>query len=73
MSEFIVKPLDENTWPDFARLVEKHNGVWGGWLKAIPRTSKVDRSQHLFFTMGRSRCLSVRGFNERVDSERTIG
>lgn len=30
MSDFIVKPLDESTWPDFARLVEKHNGVWGG-------------------------------------------
>ncbi len=30
MSNFIVKPLDESTWPDFARLVEKHNGVWGG-------------------------------------------
>ena len=30
MSDLIVKPLDENTWPDFARLVEKHNGVWGG-------------------------------------------
>ena len=25
-----VKPLDADTWPDFARLVEKHNGVWGG-------------------------------------------
>jgi hypothetical protein len=25
-----VKALDETTWPDFARLVEKHNGVWGG-------------------------------------------
>jgi GNAT superfamily N-acetyltransferase len=30
MTDFIVKPLDESTWPDFARLVEKHNGVWGG-------------------------------------------
>ncbi len=30
MAEFSVKPLDEGTWPDFARLVEKHNGVWGG-------------------------------------------
>ena len=30
MSNFTVKPLDEHTWPDFARLVEKHNGVWGG-------------------------------------------
>jgi GNAT superfamily N-acetyltransferase len=25
-----VRPLDEATWPDFARLVESHNGVWGG-------------------------------------------
>lgn len=36
MSEFIVKHLDENTWPDFARLVEKHNGIWGGcWCMAF--------------------------------------
>jgi hypothetical protein len=26
-SPLIVKALDEMTWPDFARLVEKHNGV----------------------------------------------
>lgn len=25
-----TKPLNETTWPDFARLVEAHNGVWGG-------------------------------------------
>ena len=25
-----MRPLDETTWPDFARLVERHNGVWGG-------------------------------------------
>jgi GNAT superfamily N-acetyltransferase len=30
MAGFSVRPLDESTWPDFARLVEKHNGVWGG-------------------------------------------
>ena len=30
MSGFRTKPLDETTWPDFARLAEKHNGVWGG-------------------------------------------
>jgi len=36
MSDFTVKPLDESTWPDFARLVEKHNGVWGGcWCMAF--------------------------------------
>lgn len=30
VSNFIVKPLEKSTWPDFVRLVEKHNGVWGG-------------------------------------------
>lgn len=25
-----VRPLDEDTWPAFARLVEANNGVWGG-------------------------------------------
>jgi len=30
MTSFDVRPLDEATWPDFARLVERHNGVWGG-------------------------------------------
>jgi GNAT superfamily N-acetyltransferase len=28
--DFTVKPLSQRTWPDFERLVEKHNGVWGG-------------------------------------------
>lgn len=30
MSEYAIKALNESTWPDFARLVEKNNGVWGG-------------------------------------------
>ena len=31
-----VKPLSSKTWPDFAKLVEKHNGVWGGcWCMAF--------------------------------------
>jgi len=30
VTDFVVKPLDPTTWGDFARLVEKHNGVWGG-------------------------------------------
>lgn len=30
MSDFSVRCLDETTWPDFAALVERHNGVWGG-------------------------------------------
>jgi hypothetical protein len=30
MKRYRTKPLDTNTWPDFARLVEANNGVWGG-------------------------------------------
>ena len=30
MSRLQARALDETTWPDFARLVERHNGVWGG-------------------------------------------
>jgi GNAT superfamily N-acetyltransferase len=30
MAEFNVKPLDKKTWPHFAQLVERHNGIWGG-------------------------------------------
>lgn len=36
MTRFAVKPLEADTWPDFARLVEKHHGVWGGcWCMAF--------------------------------------
>ncbi len=50
MTGFSVKPLDATTWPDFARLVERHNGVWGGcWCMAfhpagVGRT-KTNRSE----------------------------
>jgi len=30
MSDYAVKPLDTNTWGAFARLLERHNGVFGG-------------------------------------------
>src|SRR6267143_4372843 len=29
-ARFQVKELGKETWPDFERMVEKHNGVWGG-------------------------------------------
>ncbi|MDQ6709661.1 MAG: GNAT family N-acetyltransferase [Candidatus Dormibacteraeota bacterium] len=36
MMAFRTEPLDTTTWPDFARLVERHNGVWGGcWCMAF--------------------------------------
>jgi GNAT superfamily N-acetyltransferase len=30
MTPFRIGTLDSATWPDFARLVERHHGVWGG-------------------------------------------
>ena len=30
MAGYETKPLDVTTWPAFAELVERHNGVWGG-------------------------------------------
>ena len=30
MDPYRTLPLDTSTWPDFARLVEANNGVWGG-------------------------------------------
>ena len=35
-ASFRVRALDASTWPDFAQLVERHNGVWGGcWCLAF--------------------------------------
>ncbi len=35
-TQFRIKELRRETWPDFARIVEKHNGVWGGcWCTAF--------------------------------------
>jgi hypothetical protein len=30
MTDYVVKPLDANTWDAFAQLVQRHNGVFGG-------------------------------------------
>jgi GNAT superfamily N-acetyltransferase len=44
MTAFQVKPLDETTWPDFARLAAKHNGVWGGcWCLAFHARAAAGR------------------------------
>ncbi|NVI92158.1 GNAT family N-acetyltransferase [Actinomadura sp. BRA 177] len=46
-----VRALDESTWPDFARLVENNNGVWGGcWCmgfheEGVGRTKTVEQNR----------------------------
>lgn len=36
MNELTVRSLSEATWPAYASLIERHNGVWGGcWCMAF--------------------------------------
>ena len=36
MGRFLIKELGRGTWPDFVRIMEKHNAVWGGcWCVAF--------------------------------------
>jgi hypothetical protein len=35
-ARFLIKELGLKTWPDYVRIMEKHNGVWGGcWCVAF--------------------------------------
>ncbi|MGA8663677.1 MAG: GNAT family N-acetyltransferase [Thermoplasmata archaeon] len=39
-----AKPLSSDTWPEFARLVEKHNGIFGGcWCISFHLTGKEEQ------------------------------
>ena len=52
MSDFVVRPLESGTWDEFAGLVERHNGVFGGcwctWFHTMSsekeRTYEANRS-----------------------------
>ena len=45
MADFTTRPLDPETWPAVARLVEAHNGVWGGcWCMAFHPEADRTRS-----------------------------
>lgn len=44
MKNLQIKALTFETWRDFARLVQKHNGVWGGcWCTAFHPKSPVQK------------------------------
>jgi GNAT superfamily N-acetyltransferase len=49
MIEYHTKPLAASTWPDFARLVEANNGVWGGcwcmWYHSKDRDASPDEKR----------------------------
>ena len=39
--DFRIKQLGARTWPDFVRVMEKHDGVWGGcWCVAFHLTTR---------------------------------
>jgi GNAT superfamily N-acetyltransferase len=49
MTRFSVQELGPGTWTDFAQIVEKHNGVWGGcWCVAyhLTRAEEKETSGH---------------------------
>jgi GNAT superfamily N-acetyltransferase len=61
MTDFQVKPLDETTWPDFARLVEMHNGIWGGcWCMAF-HAEGVGRAKTAAQNRSEKECRVVEG------------
>ena len=43
-ARYSVRELGSATWPDFARMVEKHNGVWGGcWCTFFHLTNEESK------------------------------
>ncbi len=57
---FLIKELGGDTFPDFARVVEKHNGVWGGcWCTAF----HLKRSEEKEWT-GKHRTLKRSSFEK---------
>ncbi|MFJ5262263.1 GNAT family N-acetyltransferase [Streptomyces sp. NPDC088387] len=62
-----VRPLDTDTWPAFARLVEANNGVWGGcWCMGFhvrlgkgrtPQQNRAEKEQRV--QEGRTRAALV--------------
>jgi GNAT superfamily N-acetyltransferase len=47
MTEYTVRPLAPGTWDAFARLAERHNGVWGGcwctWFHVVRKSGAFYR------------------------------
>lgn len=42
MSDFTVRQLDESSWPAYADLIERHNGIWGGcWCMGFQTDRKT--------------------------------
>ncbi len=76
MEDFTIRPLGPSTWDAFARLVERHNGVWGGcwctWFHTMAgekeRNADANRSlKQRLVAEGRAHAALV------FDGERAVG
>jgi hypothetical protein len=56
VTDYVVKPLNASTWDAFARLVERHNGVFGGCWCTWFHTFHADKT----FTAEGNRALKER-------------
>src|SRR5260370_27753355 len=45
MARFQIRELGEETWPDFAKIVEQHNGVWRGCWCTPFHLKRIDALQ----------------------------
>jgi GNAT superfamily N-acetyltransferase len=72
MTEYTIKPLSPDTWDDFAKLAERHNGVWGGcWCTWFHRETHSGASaEPACAEKGRDAAwLRSRAFKERLVNE----
>lgn len=45
MGDFVIRPLNAETWPAYAALIEAHNGVFGGcWCMSFHTVSRKGRT-----------------------------
>lgn len=43
--DYSIKPLSTETWSDFEKLAEQHNGIWGGcWCTWFHQSETIKRS-----------------------------
>jgi GNAT superfamily N-acetyltransferase len=71
-----AKPLAPDTWPDFARLVEKHNGIFGGcWCISFHlEPSEAKRSASDYRAMKEARVREGRAHAALVyDGSKALG
>ena len=72
MADLTVKALDASTWADFAGLVERNNGVWGGcWCMGFhPEGVGRDKTVEQNRSDGDARALATPGTAVRVAWDR---